>query len=62
MIETDCEIINAFFLPTLFESIVTTGITKKVVTKAPTLPKRVGHHQAPSGPVIPLNKKKTMMK
>ena len=60
--EIDCETTNDLFLPILLDNIVTAGITKKLVTKAPTLPKRVGHHQAPSGPVIPLNKKKTMIK
>ena len=47
--EIDCETTNDLFLPILLDNIVTAGITKKLVTKAPTLPKRVSHHQAPSG-------------
>ena len=49
----DCEIINALFLPNFLDITVTIGMTKNVVTRAPTLPKSVGQIQAPSFPVTP---------
>ena len=37
-----CEMIKARFLPSDFDMRATIGITKNVVTNAPTLPKSVG--------------------
>src|SRR5210317_1671965 len=52
--ETPCERIKALFLPIFFDIHATVGITRKVVTKAPTLPKRVG--QIPADSALPANK------
>ncbi len=54
IIDIPCESKKAFFLPIFPDIQATVGITKKVVAKAPILPKRVG--QIPAAPASPLNK------
>ncbi len=45
---------NVFFFPIFNDIFATVGITKKVVDKAPILPKRVG--QRPAASVLPSNR------
>ena len=54
MMEMLCEMMKARFLPNCFDMRATIGMTKNVVTIAPTLPKSVG--QTPTAEASSLNK------
>ena len=60
MMEILWEMMKARFLPNVFDILATIGITKNVVTSAPTLPKSVG--QTPTAEASSLNKWLFMMK
>ena len=60
IIEIPCEIRKVFFFPNFLDILVTIGITKKVVPKAPTHPKSVG--QIPAAPASPSKRWYTMIK